>query len=475
LEILKNLIYIVLFLLSSASCGNGKTDCRDYADSTAVVEQICADARMAMDAEDADSAFSLLLGAEPYLNGCGNKAVKYSYYDQMARLYEQKNLFALQEKALGKKRAEITGPDSVFKMASTDYELGVSKFAQENFVGASRSLNDAILHSPPDSINFIAQCYVMLSQVYLQTQHADSVKIALENARRICPGIMQDPLFRLSEIYMLHGEGKSASAVQKVKSYLPSSGLYEKIELLNILAAIHEEQGKQQMAIDDLKQIIEYNDSAALIEASETTAKIHRLRHEEQIRLAKSEQESIRAVSRARIIALVCLLLAVIAVATALTLWLRRRALRARQAELEALRLAEDARAGEAEVKALNQELQKRYYDHLYAIILPILNAERTKTGYIDLKEKSWRLIETNTDLVLPHFTTKLRKNHPTLGDEDVRFCCLVAMQVPNPIIANVYGIAPSSVSVRKQRMKKKLDEGVINETLESYLYKYSL
>ena len=430
---------------------------------------------MAMDAEDADSAFSLLLRAEPYLNGCGNKAVKYSYYDQMARLYEQKNLFALQEKALGKKRAEITGPDSVFKMASTDYELGVSKFAQENFEGASRSLNDAILHSPPDSVNFIAQCYVMLSQVYLQNQQPDSVGIALENARRVCQGITQDPLFRLSEIYMLHGVGESASAVQKVKSYLPSSGLYEKIELLNILAAIHEQQGKQQMAIDDLKQIIEYNDSAALIEASETTAKIHRLRHEEQIRLAKSEQESIRAVSRARIIALACLLLAVIAVATALTLWLRRRALRARQAELEALRLAEDARAGEAEVKALNQELQKRYYDHLYAIILPILNAERTKTGYIDLKEKSWRLIETNTDLVLPHFTTKLRKNHPSLGDEDVRFCCLVAMQVPNPIIANVYGIAPSSVSVRKQRMKKKLDEGVINETLESYLYKYSL
>ena len=242
MEILKNLIYIVLFLVSSASCGNGETDSRDYADSTAVVEQICADARMAMDAEDADSAFSLLLGAEPYLNGCGNKAVKYSYYDQMARLYEQKNLFALQEKALGKKRAEITGPDSVFKMASTDYELGVSKFAQENFEGASRSLNDAILHSPPDSVNFIAQCYVMLSQVYLRKQQPDSVGIALKNARRVCQGITQDPLFRLSEIYMLHGVGESASAVQKVKSYLPSSGLYEKIELLNILAVIFQER-----------------------------------------------------------------------------------------------------------------------------------------------------------------------------------------------------------------------------------------
>ena len=77
--------------------------------------------------------------------------------------------------------------------------------------------------------------------------------------------------------------------------------------------------------------------------------------------------------------------------------------------------------------------------------------------------------------MVLPKFTSMLRKNHPSLDDEDVRFCCLVAMQVPNPVIASVYGIAPSSVSVRKQRMKKKLDEAIANETLEHYLSKYCL
>ena len=48
-------------------------------------------------------------------------------------------------------------------------------------------------------------------------------------------------------------------------------------------------------------------------------------------------------------------------------------------------------------------------------------------------------------------------------------------MRVPNPVMANIYGIAPSSVAVRKQRMKKKLDECVVNETLETYLSKYSL
>ena len=56
-----------------------------------------------------------------------------------------------------------------------------------------------------------------------------------------------------------------------------------------------------------------------------------------------------------------------------------------------------------------------------------------------------------------------------------MRFCCLVVMKVPNPVIANIYGISPSSVAVRKQRMKRKLEENVMNETLETYLSKYSL
>ena len=76
---------------------------------------------------------------------------------------------------------------------------------------------------------------------------------------------------------------------------------------------------------------------------------------------------------------------------------------------------------------------------------------------------------------MLPRFTRQLRRNHASLTDEDVRFCCLVAMRVPNPVMATIYGIAPSSVAVRKQRMKKKLDECVVNETLETYLSKYSL
>ena len=472
---MKNLIHILLLSIVTASCGAGNSDVSGDNDSTVVVIRLCQEARRAIDAEDADSAFSLLLQAEPYTEGCVNKDVMIGYYDLLAQLYEKKNLFNLQEQNLIEKQSLIVSTDSMFEKAYVKYELGVSRYAQSHFEDAVTSLREAIRHSPPDSLDFIARCYVMLSQVYLQTSKMDSVKLSLEMARQTSPSITEDPLYRLSEVYLLYGQGDKAEAASKLNMHISSSGIYEKMEFLTLLATIHEEQGNLSQTVKDLRQIIACCDSAAIKEAADNTARIHKLRHEEQIQSEKKEQERLRAVSRARTMTLVGLLSIAIAIGVTLSVSLNRRAVRARQSELEALRLAEDARVGEEEMRTLNQDLQKRYYDHLYAIILPILNAQRTKTGFIDLNEKSWKLIEENTDMVLPHFTRTLRKNHPSLGDEDIRFCCLVAMQVPNPVIANVYGIAPSSVSVRKQRMKKKLDEGIVNETLENYLAKYSI
>ena len=247
------------------------------------------------------------------------------------------------------------------------------------------------------------------------------------------------------------------------------------MEQLSLLVDIEERQGRLRQALDDARLLLALTDSVAAREASESMARIHQLQHEEQMQLAAARQETLKAKARARIWGLLALLLAVVAAALAAVVLLRRRVAVARQAELEALRLAEDAQRSEAETRALNEDLQRRYYEHLYAILLPILNAKRSSSGHIDLNEKSWQLIEENTDLVLPRFTRQLRRNHASLTDEDVRFCCLVAMRVPNPVMANIYGIAPSSVAVRKQRMKKKLDECVVNETLETYLSKYSL
>ena len=447
----------------------------DANECTAVVLTTCEQAQEAIDVGDADSAFSLLLNAEPYVEAYDNNEAAYIYNDLKARLYERKNLFTLQKQSLLRKLSVATGTDSLWKQTVTHYELGVVNYALEDFKEAVCELNKAADMAQPDSADFIARCYVMLSQIYLQTENYDSVALALDNARHTVTSITNDVVYRLSEVYLLYNTGQAERAALKINEYMGESDIYSKTELLTLLVTIYEQEGQNGLALEGLHRLVELDDSAAQIESSENTAAIHRLRHEEQMRQARMEERRLKAESHARAMTLFGLLAIAVAIGTLVSVWYARRAVRARQSELKALRLAEKAQAGEEEVRALNQDLQKRYYTHLYAILLPILNAKQTKTGFIDLNERSWKLIEENTDLVLPHFTRKLRKNHPTLADDDIRFCCLVAMQVPNPVIANIYGIAPSSVSVRKLRMKKKLDENIVNETLENYLSQYSL
>ena len=183
----------------------------------------------------------------------------------------------------------------------------------------------------------------------------------------------------------------------------------------------------------------------------------------------RAEQEA----ERVQMLTVVVIILLLLLAAAIAGLTYRRKARIAHARELEAMRLSEVAQENENIVREENIKLQQLYYEHLFAIILPILNANRGKSGHINLEESSWELIEKNTDMVLPGFTTRLRRQHPTLTTEDVRFCCLLMMRVPNSLLADVYGIASSSVAVRKQRMKKKLDNDVQNQTIENYLHQY--
>ena len=336
-------------------------------------------------------------------------------------------------------------------------------------------LEQACQKSPTDSASLRAKCQLMRCQVFLQTEETDSVEAALQQARDDFPPIAKEEAYHLSEVYMLNKTGREREAEEKARRYMETDSIHAQIELLRVLLEIHKENGKSIEALEDARLLIELSDSVAQMEASASMANIHRLQHEEQMKLAAANEQMLMEKSRARIWSLLALLTLVASVSAIAVVMFRRKAVTARQAELDALRLAEDALSSEAETRALNEDLQKRYYEHLYAILLPIINAKRTSNGHIDLNDKSWRLIEENTDLVLPRFTLQLRKNHPSLSDEDVRFCCLVAMRVPNPVIANIYGIASSSVSVRMQRMKRKLDESLVNETLETYLTHYGL
>lgn len=400
---------------------------------------------------------------------------RFKLYSQIAAEYEKKNLTGLQKQYQQKMLSEAEAVSIINKvyghalMAEALQRLATAYMVEGNLDSALIEAHQAYQLAPKDTVDFRAQTLLLLAQIHLMAGNGDSVEYYTQEAKRIYAKVVQSDLYRITHAYGLNLQGRNEEMLALLPSYINESGIHGQAELTRLLMYQHEEAEKWHDAYDDAISLMDITDSIARTEASENMARIHALQHERQMEFQRAERKAGQARLYAIIIGGLLLLLA----ASVAGLFYRRKARIAHARELEAMRLSEAAQTNENLVREENIKLQRLYYEHLYAIILPILNAHRGKSGHINLEESSWELIEKNTDMVLPGFTSRLRRQHPTLTTEDVRFCCLLMMRVPNALLADVYGIAPTSVAVRKQRMKKKLDNDIQNQKIEDYLNQY--
>lgn len=493
-------IFILLIVLLVSSCGRQPSDadalptaCIVRGDSTAtarnfyeVALRVCSEHKSKDLAQGGDSlplgvapdsALHVLLFAADYAKGSADHALNYNIHRQLALQYEAKNLFSLQQESQRTMLAEARKLADPYRMAEAQQQMAIATLAMgaeadaQQLQTAQRLARQAYADAPADSAAFRAETLLFLAQTYIAAEQADSAALLLQRAKEEWSAAAQTNLYCLSSIYIHAREGRTDEALSLVHS---TADVYARMEAWRAVKDVAEERGQTALQLEASDAMLALADTIAEREASESTARIHAIQHADALRLLRAEQAA--AASSARVKWLLALL--VLSLLLGGSAWwaftLRRKAYSARMNELEALRIAAEAQEGEAAVREENMHLQKRYYDHLFAILLPILNACRKKRGHIDLGEDSWRLIEENTDLVLPGFTAKLRRQNPGLTTDDVRFCCLVAMRVPNSIMAEIYAIAPASVAVRKQRMKKKFDDRQAEQSLDNYLTQYS-
>ena len=425
--------------------------------------------------DEDDAALVTLLDELDRCQATGNREKCYQLYSRIAAEYEKKNLTELQKHYQQKMLSEaeaITGDNKKHGhtlMAEALQQLATAHMVEGNLDSASIEAHKAYRLAPMDTLDFRAQTLLLLAQIHLMAEEGDSVEHYILEAKRIYPKVVQTDLYRITHAYGLEMQNRSEDLMAILPSYISESGIHGQAELTRLLMYHHQESNRWQEAYDDAINLMDITDSIARTETSENLARIHALQHDRQMEFQRAERKA----EQARLYAIIIVVLLLLLAAAVAGLFYRRKARIAHARELEAMRLSEVAQANENLVREENIKLQRLYYEHLYAIILPILNTHRGKSGHINLEESSWELIEKNTDMVLPGFTSRLRKQHPTLTIEDVRFCCLLMMRVPNALLADVYGIAPSSVAVRKQRMKKKLDCDVQNQTIEQYLNQY--
>ena len=114
-------------------------------------------------------------------------------------------------------------------------------------------------------------------------------------------------------------------------------------------------------------------------------------------------------------------------------------------------------------------ELKLNYFRKLNLLTLPLIYNNKSNV-HIRMGGQEWQHIYDNTNACFTDFTQRLQEAFPGLKEEDIRFCCLVKMELPLELIALIFNIEKGSVSQRKQRLRSKMDiSGTFDEFIQAF------
>lgn len=122
-----------------------------------------------------------------------------------------------------------------------------------------------------------------------------------------------------------------------------------------------------------------------------------------------------------------------------------------------------------AEMEQKEARLKETYFRRLNQRIVQ----EIEKGSNILLSDDDWEDIVQNADIIFDNFTRRLQQHYPALNKEDLRYCCMVKMQLSQLEMSQIMHLEKDSVKKRLKRIrmeKMKADSGV---TLEELLRRF--
>jgi tetratricopeptide (TPR) repeat protein len=122
-----------------------------------------------------------------------------------------------------------------------------------------------------------------------------------------------------------------------------------------------------------------------------------------------------------------------------------------------------------AEMEQKEARLKETFFRRLNQRIVQ----EIEKGSNILLSDDDWEDIVQNADIIFDNFTRRLQQHYPALNKEDLRYCCMVKMQLSQLEMPQIMHMEKDSVKKRLKRIrmeKMKADSGV---TLEELLRRF--
>ena len=135
-----------------------------------------------------------------------------------------------------------------------------------------------------------------------------------------------------------------------------------------------------------------------------------------------------------------------------------------RDVEISLARKQEELR--QQEIEKLNRNID--YYKQLNNVTLPIIMRRQNAQGALHLSDDDWNIIIGNADACFDMFSHRLKEYCPQLTEDEIRFCCLVKMELSMSLLSEIYHIAKASISRRKMRLKEKM--GIENVSFDEFI-----
>lgn len=390
----------------------------------------------------------------------------YRIYDREEQLLEQACQLAIQQK------------DSKLITKLCLLKSNLMK-EQKLYKEALSYLHDAQKYAETSDTTQIAQIYSESGIVHLLLLQTDSAYHYLNLAAQTDK---QNPLYRLQSAGLdayIHQKEHAIDYFWKVIEMLP---LDKRILAYRYAAEEMKKQGKMNESRKFLEEHIRLRDSTYYGRKEELLERMQNLREykKQQERILQVEKNlSDKEVLLHRVVAF----FAIIILASFLFYYRikqNKNKLKIQLLRTEQERNQSDLKRKEAEIQYLKEKEEKEtialarlnqrleYFKQLNEITIPILMQNRNKAGALHLQENDWTIIRNNTNACFDHFTERLKELYPQLTEEEINFCCLVKMELPLSVLAEIYHIAKGSISRKKMRLKEKI--GIENMSFDEFI-----
>lgn len=339
---------------------------------------------------------------------------------------------------------------------------------------ATAAYNAAVADTLPGQLRYV---YTNLGSIYAEMGENEKALEYINKSIALRPA--SDSLAILS-LYNnkadLFGKlGQYDSAYHYFRKAVASPSLATQADACKFMARSYYKMGRPADAYPLLSRYTELADTIRKQRHTEEAIALQELYQHEQLSIENLYWRSQAAEKQSKIYLMTIVSLLLLWVASTVFFIYRRnrRRLIAQQQQLasqqEELHIQREVSSESLRRMVEMEQKEARLKETFFRRLSQRVVQEIERGGNIILSDEDWDDIVQNADIIFDGFTRRLQQKYPSLNKDDLRYCCMVKMQLSQSEMSQVMHLERDSVKKRLKRIrveKMGADSGITLEEL---------